>query len=163
MKKQKPIKPQGPWQIISYSDIQNKGTENEFDPGYIEFYHHETRNRFYKEMSWLKGEGVYGEIKNYKLPNPIDIWNMLLRHTPGFSMFIYKNWHIQKNAGCFIIRLASNEYDQYIDKKILSDYTCSKMDFSSFLDMLDEIEKQHADKQEKKIFNLNEMRQRIAK
>ncbi len=146
-KKQKPIKPQSAWIITSYSEIHYKGEKNEFDTGYIEFAHEETGITSCNEMDWLKAERSYlGE----KSPTLIDVWNMLLKDTPGISGFIYRmtknhdqvNWHITRKRGCFKYVLIDFTKDppQSLSESIISDYSQKRIDMAAFLKMLDGIQ-----------------------
>ena len=138
MKKQKPIKPQSPWVINLYSEVQYKGTTEEFDPGYIEFEHKDIKPSIKQEISWLHGKGSFeGKVP----PTLIGIWDMLLKHTPGMSRIIYKHWVIEREPLVFVCQLADIQNNEYILKRVLSKFTCSNQDFTDFLDMLDNEEK----------------------
>jgi len=142
-KKQMPIRKQGPWLITSYSTVHNKGEgEDEFDDGHIEFEHKETGLNFLKEMSWIKSEGPF---RGNKAPTLIDIWKFFLKHTPGTSVFVYKNWVVTRSESshCFIYQLSDRVKNEYIHKNIISDTVCLKQDFASFINMLDNIQKEN--------------------
>ncbi|MCK5615842.1 hypothetical protein KAR91_78990 [Candidatus Pacearchaeota archaeon] len=165
-KKQKPIKPQGPWIITSYSDIQFQGEENEFDAGYIEFEHEETGIVSHHEMDWLRSERSY---KGERPPSLLSIWNMFLKDTPGISGFVYRmtkehihvNWHITRKRGCFkhVLIDMSKRPPVSLSESIISDHSQGRIDMASFLRMLDGtqlvIEGRSAT-----ILNLNEMRKK---
>lgn len=158
-KKQQPIEQQGPWLIISYSSVKNKGEEDEFDEGYIEFNHQETGIKILKEMSWLRGEGAYKE-KKYNTPTLPEVWDTFLKNTPGTTGFIYKNWHINRDHNCFIYILAdpSESPPGEIHKNIIGDFVSQKQDFASFLEMLDNIEISVEEEKPKQLFDLGEAR-----
>lgn len=140
--KSKPkIKEQPPWVITSYSSIQNKGTDEEFDDGYIEF---ENGNlNIKKEMAELRGEKPYDE-DDYTPPGLLDIWNMFLKRTPGTKGFQYKDWRIVREENCFVYVLIGKSCGEQIRKykNIIRDYTSRQQDFSSFLNMLDKIQEE---------------------
>ena len=135
--KQKPIKKQGLWLITSYSDIKNAGSDDEFDPGFIEFEHKETNLSIKKEMAWLRREGAYSDVEPPKL---LDIWKLFTQLTPGTTLFVYKNWDITRDRGCFILELVGDDQETYIYKNIISDYSSNQQDFKSFLGMLDNVQ-----------------------
>ena len=163
-KKQKPIKPQSPWIITSYSDIQFKGEENEFDAGYIEFVHQEADIVACHEMDWLRGERSY---LGKELPALLSVWNMFLKDTPGTIGFIYRmtenhkqvNWHVTRKRGCFkhVLVDFSKSPPASLSAGITSDFSLTTMDMAAFLKMLDrtqlEIESQGAT-----IFNLDDFK-----
>ena len=154
MKKQKPIKPQPPWLITLHSEIQNAGEKDEFDPGYIEFEHRQTRISIKEEIDWIKGRGVY---VNKPVPTLLNIWKMMVSHTPGTQKFVYKNWVIEYEPGCFIYKLSDMMTNKFVLKRIISHYTCSKQNFATFLEMLDNEQKQYEDKPSS-ILNINAFR-----
>jgi len=168
MKKQKPIKPQSPWVITSYSDVQFKGEENEFDAGYIEFVHQESDIIACHEMDWLRSERSY---LGKKPPTLLDVWGMLLKDTPGTVGFIYRmsklhdqvNWHVTRKRGCFkhVLVDISKSPPLSLSESIISDFSQSTIDMAAFLKMLDrtqlEIENRGAT-----IFNLDEARKKQA-
>lgn len=143
MKKQKPIKPQPPWLITLHSEVQLEGQEKEFDPGYIEFEHRQTRVSIKQEIDRIKGRGAY---INQSVPTLLDIWNMLTSRTPGSQKFIYKDWVVEHEPGCFVCSLADRLTNKFVIKRIISHYTCSKQNFAVFLDMLDKWQEQHREK-----------------
>ena len=151
-KKQKQIKPQGPWLVTLYSEIQNKGQKDEFDPGYIEFEHPQTKLSIKEEIAWIKGQGSF---KGKPTPTLIDIWNMFLRHTPGTSLFVFKNWHIEREPGCFVCNLADRVHSQYVLKRIVSNFTCQEQDFAAFIEMLDNEQKYFDDSRQSTVFDLD--------
>ena len=165
-KKQKPISPQSPWVITSYSNIQYEGKENEFDTGYIEFIHKETGNTSHHEMDWLRADRSY---LGQKPPTLIDVWNMLLKDTPGISGFIYQmtkdhdkvNWHITRRRGCFkhVLIDFTGEYPKSLSESIISDYSQNKIDMAAFLKMLDGIQKDCEDSVSV-VIDLDEMRRK---
>ena len=161
-KKEIPIVKQKPWLIISYTSVQNKGMDDEFDAGYLEFNHRETGISFLKEMAWLKGEGPYA-IKDYKPPTLLNIWDILKNNTPGTTGIVYKNWHVKRDQGCFINLLVDPLCDPpvVISKDMISDFVSKKQDFASFIEMLDNMqEEKEAEriKEKSQILNLDEMR-----
>ena len=156
MKKQKPIKPQAPWVINLYSEVQNKGQPDEYDPGYIEFEHRQTGLSIKQEIDWIKGSGTY---KNKSVPTLIDIWKMLISHTPGTKKIIYKSWVIEHEPGCFVYRLADIVTNAFVLKRVISHYTCSKQNFATFLEMLDNEQAVFEDKPST-ILNINAFRDR---
>lgn len=165
-KKQKPIKPQGPWTITSYSDVQNPGEDDEFDVGYIEFEHKETSIISHHEMDWLRGERSY---LGQKLPTLLNIWDMLLRDTPGISGFIYRmtnhhdqvNWHITRKRGCFkyVLINLNNNPPVSLSESIISDYSQNKIDMVAFLKVLNGIQLDIEDRGAA-VFNLDEIRKK---
>lgn len=163
-KKQKPIPKQPPWIITSYSDIQNAGEKDEFDAGYMEFIHRETGNSFMREMSWLKGEGAY-EIPDFKPAKLTDIWNLFLKYTPGTTGFIYKGWHVKRDAGCFVYILVGISEGKPVERKknIIGDWVIQQQDFASFIKMLDNIQSELDEIEESSnapIINLDEARKK---
>jgi len=156
--KEPPIKDQPPWLITIYSEVQNEGDPDEFDPGFIEFEHKQTGISLKYEMSWLKSHGPTFEDKNP--PTLIDIWEILLKYTPGFKVIIHKNWHIRKDVGCFIYQLADREKQEYVIKRILSNHTCQDQDFFSFIRMLDNEQEYYDSNTKSTILNLNNEREK---
>ncbi len=167
MKKQKPIQPQGPWTITSYSDIQYPGTKDEFDAGYIEFKHEETNIVSHHEMDWLKSERSY---KGKKTPTLLDVWNMFLRDTPGTTGFRYRmseahehvSWHIKRMVNCFqyiLIDMGKSPPQSLNKKNIISDLSQKKIDMAAFLWLLDDTQREIEGKATP-IINLDEMRER---
>lgn len=133
--KSKPIiKEQPPWTVTVYSSIHNKGTDKEFDDGWVEFINGKTVRR--KEMAEFRGEEPYNKA-GYKPPDLIDIWNWLLKITPGTKGFSYKNWRVMREHDCFVYVLPNVDY-----KNIIGDYTSRQQDFASFLNMLDNIQEE---------------------
>lgn len=161
-KKQKPILKQSPWRVISYSSVQNIGEEDEFDAGFIELYHRETNKTLMKEMSWLKGEGPY-KNDGFKTPTLNDIWDLFIKYTPGTTGFIYKDWRVKRDQGCFVyVLIDSNTNPPLIRRKeIIGDFVSqNKTDFASFLMMLDNIQSDLDNQEKKMIFNLDEARKK---
>jgi len=162
-KRQPIIKTQKPWLIVSYSNIQNKGEDDEFDPGYIQFIHKETNKEFLKEMSWLLGEGPYG-FDGYRTPTLIDIWNILTKYTPATTGFVYKNWDVNRRSGCFMYTLFdfSKHPPEEIHKNIIGDAVSKEHhDFAAFLEMLDNISDSiEASKPKRIILDLEEARKK---
>jgi len=132
-KKQK-IKEQPPWTITSYSSVQNKGTEKEFDDGWVEFENVNLVRR--RELAEFRAEKPYN-TEGYAPPDLIDIWNWLLKITPGTKGFQYKNWRVMREHNCFVYVLPEKDY-----KNIIGDYTSRQQDFASFLNMLDSIQEE---------------------
>jgi len=163
-RKQKPIKPQAPWVITSYSDIQYPDEETEHDAGYIEFSHEETGIISCHEMDWLRGDRSYlGETP----PKLNDIWNMFLKDTPGTTGFIYRktrehvqlNWHVTRKRGCFkyVLINMSTDPPQSLFESVISDFSQSKIDMASFLKMLDGTQ-DDCEGVAATVFNLDELR-----
>ena len=159
MTKQKPIKKQHPWLITSYSSIQNKDSEDEFDAGYIEFEHRQTSVSFRKEMSWLKGEGPY-KVPGFRTPKLLDVWNTFVKYTPGTTGFVYKEWHIKRDNDCFIYILVdlSTAVPRY--KNIIGDFVSQQQDFASFIEMLDNIQKEREESTKTAVFDIGEARKK---
>ena len=161
-KRKRQIVKQSPWVIETYSNIHNEGDEDEFDSGFMVFHHKATEKLFKKEMAWFKGEGPYA-VREFKPPTPIDIWDILHKYTPGTTGFIYKDWHIKRDQGCFDYLLIDSSTDpptvRY--KNIIADWAIEKQDFASFIEMLDNIQKQkdvERGEENKSILNLDEAR-----
>lgn len=133
------IKEQPPWIINSYSSIQNEGTEDEFDDGYIEFENGKLNIK--KEMAELRGEKPYDK-DDYVPPGLLDIWGMFLKSTPGTKGFQYKDWRVVRENSCFVYVLIGESCGEQIRKykNIIRDYTSKQQDFASFLNMLDKIQ-----------------------
>lgn len=166
-KKQKPIRPQGPWIITSYSDIQNQGEDDEYDAGYIQFEHHETGAVICYEMDWLRSQRTYsGE----KAPTLLNIWDMLLKRTPGISGFIYQmtsehehvSWHVSRKVGCFKYVLIDTGKSPAVSlvERIFSDLSNRKIDMAAFLRTLDGIQKHEEDKKAP-VIDLDDMRKKM--
>ena len=156
MKKQKPVKPQPPWIITLYSEIQLEGQKDEFDPGYIEFEHKQTEISIKQEIDRIKGRGAY---INKPVPTLLDIWNMLIGRTPGAQKFIYKDWVVEHEPGCFVCNLADRITNTFVIKRVISHYTCSKHNFAVFLKMLDNWKIQYGEKPST-ILDINAFRDR---
>ncbi len=163
-KKQNQIKPQPPWIITSYSDIQKLSEGKECDAGYIEFSHEETGIISCHEMDWLRGDRSYlGETP----PKLNDIWNMFLKDTPGTTGFIYRktkdyvqlSWHVTRKRGCFKYVLIDMRTvpPQSLFESVISDYSQNKIDMASFLRMLDGTQ-EDCEGMTATVFNLDEMR-----
>lgn len=135
------IKEQPPWIITSYSFIHNKGEEEEFDDGYLEFENGVINIK--KEMAELRGENQYNK-EGYTPPGLLDIWHMFLDNTPGTKGFQYKDWRVVRENGCFVYVLIGESFGKQIRKykNIISDYTSRQQDFASFLNMLDSIQEE---------------------
>ena len=135
------IKVQPPWVITSYSSIQNRGTEEEFDDGYIEFENGKLNIK--KEMAELRGEKPYDK-DDYIPPGLLDIWGMFIKRTPGTKGFQYKDWRIVREENCFVYVLIGDSCGEPVKKykNIIRDYTSRQQDFASFLNMLDKIQEE---------------------
>lgn len=150
------IQKQRPWQIIVYSRLYNEGTEEEFDDGYIELVYEDKSGviRRYKELAWIRGEKNYSEQKNL-----FDIWNFIVKMTPGTIGIRYDDWLIQNNHKSFIYQLSDLEGKEIIYKNIIGEQTVERTDFAAFLEMLDNIKddernKETIRKNQKGIFDL---------
>jgi len=140
-KKKQKIKNHPPWVITSYSSIHNKGMDEEFDDGWIEFENGKIVRR--REMTEFRGEKPYNK-EGYKPPDLIDIWSWLSKITPGTKGFQYKDWRVIREHDCFIYVLIGESQGEQIRKykKIIGDYTSRQQDFASFLNMLDRIQEE---------------------
>ncbi|UCE67065.1 MAG: hypothetical protein JSU85_03365 [Candidatus Zixiibacteriota bacterium] len=162
-KKRKPIsisKKQPAWNITVYSQLYNQGTEDEFDDGYIEFTFKDDNTeeiQILKEMAWLRGEKRY-EKSNKPVPTLLDIWKMLIEITPGTIGIKYKFWLIQRHIDCFIYLLSDSLRQKIVYKNVISDFTTQKQDFASFLKMLDSIQNEEHNKENKQVINLDQRR-----
>jgi hypothetical protein len=159
-KKQPQIQKQGPWLITIYSEVKNKGEEDEFDPGFIEFQHKQTNRSIKEELNWIYGRGSF---KSSGPPNLINVWDMLIKHTPGMQLIVYKNWHIERDRGCFECQLADRNTHKYVLKRIISNVTCIDQDFASFIRMLDNEQKFYDGNNKPSILNLDQERQKRSK
>jgi hypothetical protein len=161
--KQPIIRKQAPWIVTPYTNIHNKGEEDEFEDGFLEFSHCDIHKSYLKEISWVKGTGPY-KYDGYRPPTLIDIWELFKKYTPGTTGFSYKNWHMQKHPGCFMYVLADPTTDppSILHKDIVGDKVSRDIqDFAAFLWMLDNIEREIEESKPKQIlFDLSEERKK---
>ena len=159
-KKPEPPKNQHPWLITIHSEVKNKGCQDEFDPGFIEFEHKQTRLSIKEELDWIYGRGAF---KPNGTPSLINVWDMLLKYTPGMRLIVHKNWHIEREQKCFVSQLADRGKGKYVLKRVTSNVTCIEQDFASFLKMLDNEQEYHDSNSVNTILSLDDEREKRSK
>lgn len=86
----------------------------------------------YKEMDWLKGEGVYVRKNGYSVPTLNDLWDEIQREDHKLDGIQYADFMITRYDNGFIFRLEAGY------ENIMSDDTANAGTLFNFIELLDE-------------------------